>query len=80
MSAPPDPRNTYHVRPEKLAEWNNERVMPTPIGLWPPHEQTARQVLEVANNGSKDMEEYSSVHIKPIRERMNASLEQDNGV
>lgn len=64
---------SYHVRPERLALWNTRLSMPLP-GTLPPQEEAARGVLVVANNGSRDIEDYSVQHIQRIRDRLNSSL------
>lgn len=79
MSAQPIPGKTYHVPPETLATWNQRIGFAVP-GTLPPHEYTTRQVLATANNGSKDIEDYSMRHIKPMREKLKASLEKADGM
>lgn len=73
MAAPASPNRTYLL---SSAELESTKMMPVDTGLdqLPPHERAAREVLVVVHQGSVDIEGYSKRHIKPIRERLNASL------
>ncbi|KAF3765867.1 hypothetical protein M406DRAFT_351196 [Cryphonectria parasitica EP155] len=62
VEAPANPHLHYHLSPEKLAEYSNAPVR-VPAGL-PPHERTARELLDVAHHGAKQMEAYSNKHVK----------------
>ncbi|CAN8103739.1 unnamed protein product [Discula destructiva] len=75
ISAATVPGQSYHVRPERLKEWH-ERIGAQAPAYPSPHEQTTHDALFVAHNGSRDIEDYSVMHIKPIREKMNTSLER----
>lgn len=55
------------------------KIQPVAPGQMPPHEQTAREVLFVANNGSQEIRDYST-HIDTIRDKMKKSLERADGV
>lgn len=80
MSVPANPSMTYHLSPEKIAEfkaYDQSRAdlsLPDHLG---PHERTSQEVLVIANRGVRDMEAYSNIHIKGIRDRLNASLEKE---
>lgn len=75
LTTPANPGQSYHVPSETLAEWHKLMVQPVAPGQMPPHEQTAREVLYVANNGPQQIENYS-MHINTIREKMKKSLER----
>lgn len=79
LTAPANPGQNYHVRPETLAEWHQLKIQIVMPGQMPPYEHTVREVLFVANNGSQEIGNYS-VHIDGIREKMKKSLERAEGV
>lgn len=76
MSARASPSHLGHIPPETLAQFGAPIEPAIPEHLTP-HERTVREVLFVASHGSFQMERYSEDHIKPIRERLNASLERE---
>lgn len=80
MAVPAKPNMSYHLPPEKIAEFKaydqSRPDVPLPDDLGP-HERTSREVLTIANRGVRDMEGYSNYHIKGIRDRLNASLERE---
>lgn len=79
LTTPANPGQSYHVRPETLAEWHQFKIQNVAPGQMPPHEHTAREVLFVANNGSQEIGDYS-VHIDVIRDKMKKSLGRADGV
>ncbi|KAJ4423419.1 hypothetical protein N0V82_001892 [Gnomoniopsis sp. IMI 355080] len=79
LTAPANPGQSHHVRPETLAEWDQAKIQHVAPGQMPPHEHTAREVLFVANNGSQEIRDYSA-HIGLIRDKMKKSLERADGV
>ncbi|KKY39177.1 hypothetical protein UCDDA912_g00803 [Diaporthe ampelina] len=79
-AAPANPGVSYHLPPEKIAEFQqfdqqNAGQLP-PDGL-SPHERLAREVLAIAHRGVRDMEQYSTCHIKGIRDQLNNSIERE---
>ncbi|KUI74024.1 hypothetical protein VM1G_09286 [Cytospora mali] len=80
MAAPANPTISYHLPPEKIAEFKaydqSRTDMPLPDGL-APHVRTSREILLMANRGVRDMESYSNFHIKNIRDRLDASLAKE---
>ncbi|KAI3397068.1 hypothetical protein diail_11304 [Diaporthe ilicicola] len=80
MAAPSNPAVSYHLPPEKIAEFQRydqaNAGQPPPEGLSPP-ERTAREVLAIAHRGVRDMEYYSTYHIKGIRDKLNKSIEKE---
>lgn len=79
LTTPANPGQSYHVSSETLAEWHQMKMQPVAPGQMTPHEQTVREVLFVANNGSREMRDYST-HIDTIRDKMKKSLERADGV
>ncbi|KAG8160103.1 hypothetical protein KVR01_009639 [Diaporthe batatas] len=80
IAAPANPGVSYHLPPEKIAEFQrydqqNAGQLP-PDGL-SPHERLAREVLAIAQRGVRDMEEYSTCHIKSIRDQLDNSIERE---
>lgn len=80
IAAPANPSVSYHLPPEKIAEFQrydqqNAGQLP-PDGL-SPHERLAREVLAIARRGVRDMEEYSMCHIKGIRDQLDNSIERE---
>lgn len=80
ITAPANPNVSYHLPPEKIAEFQrydqqNVGQLP-PDGLFP-HERLAREVLAVAHRGVRDMEEYSACHIKGIRDQLDNSIARE---
>lgn len=76
MTAKASPSQPGHIPPETLVQFGAPIAPGVPDHLTP-HERTVREVLVVATNGSFQIERYSEGHIKPIRERLNASLERE---
>lgn len=80
IAAPANPSVTYHLPPEKIAEFQRYDQLnagqPPPDGL-SPHERTAREVLVIAQRGVRDMEQYSTCHIKSIRDQLDNSIERE---
>ncbi|KAK2607508.1 hypothetical protein N8I77_006174 [Diaporthe amygdali] len=80
MAVQANPTASYHLPPEKLAEFQNyDRAnagQPPPDSMCP-HERTAREVLAIAQRGVRDMESYSMNHIKGIRDQLNKSIEKE---
>lgn len=76
VTAPTNPSQPGHIPPETLVQFGAPIAPGIPDHLTP-HERTVREVLVVASNGSFQIERYSEGHIKPIRERLNTSLERE---
>lgn len=80
MLAPANPSLTYHLPPEKIAEFKAYDQSRTDMSLpdtLTPQERISQEVLIIANRGVRDMEAYSNIHVKSIRDRLNASLEKE---
>lgn len=80
ITAPANPSVSYHLPPEKIAEfqrYDQQNAGQLPPDSLPPHERLAREVLAIAQRGSRDMEEYSTCHIKPIRDQLDNSIERE---
>lgn len=80
IAAPANPGVSYHLPPEKIAEFQhydqqNAGQLP-PDGL-SAHERLAREVLAIAHRGVRDMEQYSTCHIKGIRDQLDNSIERE---
>lgn len=80
IAAPSNPSVSYHLPPEKIAEFqrydqqNAGQLLPDNLT---PHERLAREVLAIAQRGVRDMEEYSTCHIKSIRDQLDNSIERE---
>lgn len=80
MSAPANPSMVYHLPPAKIAEFkaydqsSADKSLPRTLS---PQERISQEVLMIANRGVRDMKAYSNIHIKSIRDRINASLEKE---
>lgn len=73
----PPPSRPCHMSKETL-EQHSQPLGPVRAPDLTAHEYTVRQMLVTARDGSYQMERYSTIHIKPIRERLNARLEEEN--
>ncbi|ROW06409.1 hypothetical protein VMCG_04405 [Cytospora schulzeri] len=80
MSVPANPSITYHLPPEKIAEFKAYDQSRADMSLpdnSAPYERISQEVLIIGNRGVTDMEAYSNIHVKGIRDRLNASLEKE---
>lgn len=80
IAAPAKPNVSYHLPPEKIAEfqrYDQQNAGQLPTDGLPPHERVAREVLAIANRGVRDMEEYSTCHIKGIRDQLHNSIARE---
>lgn len=80
IAAPANPGVAYHLPPEKIAEFQRYDQLNAgqiPADGLAPHERLAREVLAIAHRGVRDMEEYSTCHIKAIRDQLDNSIERE---
>ncbi|PSR90518.1 hypothetical protein BD289DRAFT_430690 [Coniella lustricola] len=79
LAAPAMPGMTYHLPSDTLARIKRSAAGPppeNPANQVSPHEHTLREVLNVTQIGVDQIEKYSELHVKTIRENLNKRIEK----
>lgn len=76
LETPANPNQSYHLSSDVLKEFQNYGLGVGPEHMTP-HERAARDLLFVVRKGAHDIEDYSTLHITKIRERLNNNLETE---